>query len=152
MMNCLYIKTLMINVHKKFALVDMVKEQSWKNSIIHHPLLSFSVFNDHLVIVTRDGLLLCIGNNEDGRICGSFKKEIISEYSEFTILKDDQLIPPSAVCTIYGTLYLFSKENSDEKQLIYCDLEINEGETIFFEYLQSTANCSFRRSFSYSCD
>lgn len=97
------------------------------NSLINHHILSFSIFNNHSVIVTSDGLLFGIGNNKDGRICGLLKKECISEFTEFSIPEiDNKQTPISAVCTTFGTLYLYSNDTNDEKQLVYCDSEINE--------------------------
>lgn len=88
------------------------------NSIIKHPLLSISIYHDHSVVVTRDGLIYGIGNNNGGQICPS-KKECLLEFTEIPI--EDKLIPLSAVCTTYGTLYLYSTNEGNEKKLVYCE-------------------------------
>ena len=33
-------------------------------------ILSYSIYEDHSVIITSDGLIQAIGDNRDGRICG----------------------------------------------------------------------------------
>ena len=98
-------------------------------------LLSYSVYCDHSVLVTRGGSLLGIGDNSDGRISSSLTKTEISQFTEFSI-KDDsgrQLAPISAVCSQCGTLYMFSKISGDGRQLVYCDKDIKGGDPVFLD-------------------
>ena len=74
-------------------------------------LLSYSVYSDHPVLVTRGGSLLGIGYNSDGRITSFLKKTEISQFTEFSI-KDDsgsQLVPISAVCVLWALFTCFLK-------------------------------------------
>lgn len=96
-------------------------------------LLSYSSYYFHTVLVTTDGKLLGAGYNSDGRISDTLPKTIITEFTEFSIKDSNnrQLIPVSAVCCNYGTLYMFMKSNGDGKQLVYCSSEINRGKPVF---------------------
>ena len=94
---------------------------SQKSSIDPSSLLSFSTYCNHSVQVTRSGKLLGIGYNSDGRISDSLPKTEITEFTEFSIrdVNGHQLDPISAVCSYYGTLYMFS--SGSRRQLVLCD-------------------------------
>ena len=106
---------------------------SQKSSIDPSSLLSFSTYFDHSVQVTRSGKLLGIGDNSDGRISDSLPKTEITEFTEFSIrdVNGHQLDPISAVCSFYGTLYMFS--SGSRRQLVLCDSEINGGHPVFLD-------------------
>lgn len=97
--------------------------------------MSYSVCNEHSVVVTKSGSLLGIGNNSIGFISSSLKKEKINQFTEFSIKdkKGRQLTPVSAVCCGFSTLYMFSKVDRRWRQLVYCDCKINEGEPDFLD-------------------
>lgn len=85
-------------------------------------ILSFSSYNDHTVIITCDGVLHAIGNNEDGRIGGTLPKETLEKFTEYSIADKDgrTLVPVSAVCGFLYTLYLLTNpESKDQPQLVY---------------------------------
>ena len=98
-------------------------------------LLSFSVYGEHLVAVTRSGSLIVVGRNSDGRIFGSLEKTDISQFKEFSMNDSSgrPLAPVSAVCTRYSTLYMFTKSCGSGRQLVYCHCQINEGTPIFLD-------------------
>ena len=112
--------------------------------IIHPPqnlsldpssLLSYSAYFKHSVVVTRSGSLCGIGYNCDGQICSLLEQKEISQFTEFS-MKDSngkQLAPVSALCTYYGTLYMFSKSSGSGRQLVLCDCEINKGTPVFLD-------------------
>lgn len=60
------------------------------SSLDSSSLLSYSVYFDHTVLVTRGGSLLGIGHNNDGQISSSLMKTKISQFTEFSI-KDSSL-------------------------------------------------------------
>ena len=95
-------------------------------------LLSCSAYGKHAVLVTSDGSLKGVCSNFDGRVSSALQKTIIEDFTDFCI-KDDrgQLAAASAVCYWYGALYMFSKSCCDERQLVLCDDDINEGDPTF---------------------
>lgn len=76
-----------------------------------------------------------VGNNSDGRISNSLAMEKIDQFTEFYIKdsKGFKLSPISVVCNEFRALYLFSKSNSSQKQLVYCDCNINDGDPVFLD-------------------
>ena len=98
-------------------------------------LLSYSIYGGHSVLVTKGGSLLGIGDNHDGRISSSLAKTKIDQFTEFSIKDDNghQLTPVSAICSLCGTLYMFSKISGKGRQLVYCDKEINGGNPVFLD-------------------
>lgn len=85
-------------------------------------ILSFSSYNDHTVMITRDGILSAIGNNEDGKIGGTLPKETLQEFTQYSITDTEghTLVPTSAVCGFLYTLYLFTNpESNSQSQLAY---------------------------------
>lgn len=64
----------------------------------------------------------------------SLKKKI-NHFTEFSINDRDgsNLVPLSAVCSEYGTLYIFTKSRSKNSQLVLCDSRINSGDPIFLD-------------------
>ena len=98
--------------------------------------LSFSFYNSRGVIISNENLLLAFGSNEDGRISSACPKIEMNHLTEFTIKSRNghSLLPISAVCCTFGTLYLFSKNNRRHSmQLVYCDKKINEGTPIYLD-------------------
>lgn len=85
-------------------------------------ILSLSIYSDHLVIITKDGSLYGIGDNNDNRISSSLPKNQISQLTKFTI-KDKEghsYTPISAVCGETYTLFLVSNPDTpDQFQLAY---------------------------------
>ena len=98
-------------------------------------LLSYSAYCEHSVVVTSDGSLKGVGDNRDGQISATLQKTVIDDFTDFCI-KDGsgrQLAAVSAVCYAWGTLYMFSKSTGNERQLVLCDCEINEGDPVFLD-------------------
>ena len=64
----------------------------------------------------------------------SLKKKI-NHFTEFSINDRDgsNLVPVSAVCSEYGTLYMFTKSSSKNSQLVLCDNRINSGDPIYLD-------------------
>ena len=90
-------------------------------------LLSYSIYSDHMVIITNNGEAYGIGDNRDFRISTSLPKEKIYELTKFPI-KDDTnntlYTPISAVCGCKYTLYLVKDPNdSNSTHLIYTSKE-----------------------------
>lgn len=83
---------------------------------------SYSSYNNHTVLITLDGIVKAVGDNEDGKIGGTLQKEVHNHFTEFSI-KDDQervLTPSSSVCGYLYTLYKVSIPECDNKwQLAY---------------------------------
>ena len=98
-------------------------------------LLSYSAYRDHSVLVTCGGSLLGVGDNSNGRISSLLPKGVIDHYTEFA-MKDrngDKLVPVSALCCAFGTLYMLSGKNGSGKQLVLCDEDINNGYPTFLD-------------------
>lgn len=102
-----------------------------KDPIIDPPLklpfdssMSYSIYSCHSVQIKNNGSITGVGNNTDGRI---------NSYEEFSItdLEGNKLVPISAVCCSFSTLYMCLKNNSKKRQLIFCDNSINDGEAVF---------------------
>lgn len=111
------------NKHKRHSISPPVK-----SSIDFSSLLSYSISLDHSVIVTKNGSIKGIGNNQEGTIMQSLPKNTISQFTEFSI-KDEKgniLSPISALCFPRGTLYLLS--NGDKNRLF---LNLNDGYSLF---------------------
>ena len=98
-------------------------------------LLSYSGYLDHCVAVTRSGSLSGVGDNRDGRICSLLGKSVINQITNFWINDccGRRLVPVSAVCTLGGTLYMFTKSEGSGRQLVYCESEINGGTPVFLD-------------------
>ena len=98
-------------------------------------LLSFSIYNEHSVLLTSDGSIMGIGDNRNGQIYSFIKKANYDHLIKFCI-KDrsgNQLDPVSAVCCYSGTLYMLSKKKGSERQLVICDSYINRGNPVFLD-------------------
>lgn len=97
-------------------------------------LLSFSVFSNHAVWVTRDGFLHAVGDNRHGEIYGSLPKKILENRVDYE-LKDSQghsYLILSAVCGLSRTLYLVqSNEDRNRTQLAYVNAHRNDGSPHF---------------------
>ena len=95
--------------------------------------LSYSSYSNHTVLVMNDGSLKGIGYNIDGRISGTLQKTVIKNFTDFCIKDSNghQLAAVSAVCCLYGTLYMFSKSDGIGRQLVLCDKLINGGDPVF---------------------
>ena len=76
-------------------------------------LLSFSVYNEHSVWITRDGKVHAIGDNRYGQIVTNIPKESINTDTIFSIQDKDgnSWLSISAVCGESYTLYLVSSPN-----------------------------------------
>lgn len=99
-------------------------------------LLSYSVYCDHSVLVTKKGKARGIGDNSGGRIHGSLPKEKISKWTEIEIKdnQENQYYIQSAVCGLYYTLYLVKTNNeSDETKLAYVFYNKNGGMPLFLD-------------------
>ena len=106
-----------------------------ESSVDPASLLSYSVYCDHSVFVTKNGSLFAAGDNSEGRISSSLAKEPLSEFTKFSI-KDGNglsLQAVSAVCTFNGTLYILSKSGSRRLHLVYCSREIKGGDPVFLD-------------------
>lgn len=108
------------------------------NPPVMHPIdpstiLSFSIFVSHSVIVTKDGKLLGISNNETGNINGDFlQKTKYNYFAEFSFndINGNKLTPLCAACFGRGTVYMLKKNDGNGKQLILCSENKN---TIYLE-------------------
>lgn len=76
-------------------------------------LLSFSVYNEHSVWITRDGKVHAIGDNRYGQIVTNIPKESINTDTIFSIQDKEgsSWLSISAVCGESYTLYLVSSPN-----------------------------------------
>ena len=75
-----------------------------------------------------------IGCNRSGRISNSFPNKT-DQFVEFSI-KDPQsrsLSPLSAACGCHCTLYMFSVINTSDKQLVFCDDDLNQVAPVFLK-------------------
>lgn len=106
---------------------------SKKSTIDPSTLLSFSIYSDRSVLVTKNYSMLGSGDNMSYRISSTLIKDEICQFTEFTINDDNgqPLKPLSAVCVNYATLYMFTK--SDKNVLVICNCHINEGTPIFLD-------------------
>lgn len=90
-------------------------------------LLSYSCQGFHSVLITRENKLLGIGDNSDGRISVSLPKEKFKEFTTFSIAdsRGRSLVPVSAVCSFWCTLYMASLSDENEEHLFisYSKLE-----------------------------
>lgn len=85
-------------------------------------LLSFSLYNEHAIWVTRDGKAFAIGDNRYNQILENFPKKILEDYTRIHI--QDQAGQNwktlSAVCGEMYTLYLVSLPNDHNfTKLVY---------------------------------
>lgn len=84
-------------------------------------ILSFSVYHEHSIWITRDGLAHTIGDNSSGQICRSINKENLKKVKIFSINSKGKqpykLI--SAVCGASYTLYLALPSGGKCNQLLY---------------------------------
>ena len=79
------------------------------SSLDSSSLLSYSVYFDHAVLVTRSGSLIGIGNNKYGQISNTLMKTEISQFTEFSIRDNSYYhhTPISSIWSHFGSLYLF---------------------------------------------
>lgn len=99
-------------------------------------LISYSVYCDHSVWVTKEGRARAIGDNSGGRIHGSLPKEKIIRSAEFDIIdkQKNKYDIISAVCGLYYSLYLIHPRNeSCEAKLAYVYYNKNDGFPIFLD-------------------
>ncbi|KAK8835762.1 hypothetical protein M9Y10_040582 [Tritrichomonas musculus] len=98
------------------------------SSLDSSSLLSYSVYFDHTVLVTRGGSLLGIGDNNDGQISSSLMKTKISQFSEFSIKDSSLRYQLSAVLIALFTC--FQKSVAMEGSL---STAIKGGDPVFLE-------------------
>lgn len=95
--------------------------------------LSYSVYRDHAVWITREMKAHAVGDNSNGRISGDLPKDKLSEESEFEVRDKEgnsyDII--SAVCGSWYTLYLIKSLNAQERKLAYVVYNKNDGEPLF---------------------
>ena len=106
-----------------------------KSSIDPSSLLSYSIYDNHSVLVMRDGSLKGIGSNRDGPIGPFLNKYVASQFTDFWI-KDSsgqQLAAVSAVCYKHGTLYMLSKNKANQRQLLLRDCDIKVKGPLFLD-------------------
>lgn len=72
--------------------------------------LSYSIYTDHAVFISKSGVIEAIGDNTEGQISGSLPKEILREFTQFEIKDSNDVtwIPISVVCGYSYTLYLLT--------------------------------------------
>ena len=114
------------------VIINLVLIQTIKKKVVDQSLLSFSVYNNHTVLITSSGSLQGFGVNESGRIIDSLPKTIIYEFSEISVKdKNGQtLVPVSAVVDSFCTLYMFSRINSSEMHLAF---SLGDGNIVFLD-------------------
>lgn len=96
---------------------------------------SYSIFNEHAVMITKEGIVQAIGNNEDGKVGGTLPKETLQQFTKFEI-KDDkgQLFTPiSSACGYLYTLYLVTLPKSDKYQLVYFYSDMESTKPLFLK-------------------
>lgn len=97
-------------------------------------LLSFSVFSNHTIWVTKDGVTHSVGDNRHGEIYGLLPRKILENRVDYEI-KDNQDRPClilSAVCGLLRTLYLVrSNDDKTRTQLAYVNSHRNGGSIHF---------------------
>lgn len=85
-------------------------------------IASVSTFDDHSVIVFKNGRAFGIGNNINNEIHSSLPNELLTQLTEINILnsqnKPFKII--SALCRQFYTLYLLSGDNERDKNKIFC--------------------------------
>lgn len=108
-------------------------------------LRSYSIFDHHAVMITKEGRGLAIGSNENGQIIDTIPKEIYEDEQIINIIDqyghDCQLI--SAVCGHDYTLYLVCSKNSDYNQLVYVYSNENNGHPLFLNLHGRSPTCLF---------
>lgn len=97
-------------------------------------LLSYSIYHNHSVWVTEDGVAHCIGDNTDGQINPALPKMILKED---TTLKNYKYV--SAVCGSNYTLYMTKDESTNQFMLLYCYAKKNKSNS------QLLLNIGFRK-------
>lgn len=97
-------------------------------------LLSFSVFSNHTIWVTKDGITHSVGDNRHGEIYGLLPRKVLENRVDYEI-KDNQNRPCrilSAVCGLLRTLYLVqSNDDRTRTQLAYVNSHRNGGSIHF---------------------
>ena len=119
-------------------------EDNYGNEVISPPinvplkmstLLSFSVYNDHSVWVTKEGKAFTMGYNDQGKICGLLPiGETFSTQTQIE-LKDSEnnsYLFTSAVCNYASTLYMCHKEGQQE-ELVFFSYGMNQGQPLFLD-------------------
>lgn len=130
-----------------------------RNSIISPPcnshidinsLLSYSAYDEHSVLITKDGKLLAIGNNENSQISGGLSRKVFKEFTEFNIKnsKGKLCTPHSAVCGIQYTLYMVSNPDDISNFQIALSFEDKNEEPIFLNFGDRHPICIFGGGFN----
>lgn len=97
--------------------------------------MSYSVYRDHAVWVTREMKAHAIGDNSNGRICSELPFEKISKERVFEIHDRDGKSCDlySAVCGQWYTLYLVQPKGSSTHKLAYVAFNKNDGVPLFLD-------------------
>lgn len=98
-------------------------------------ILSYSIFNEHAVMITKEGIAQAIGNNEDGKVGGTLPKETLQQFTKFEI-KDEQghlYTPISSVCGYLYTLYLVTLPESGDYHLVYFYSDMGTPKPLFLK-------------------
>lgn len=90
------------------------------SSINASSIVSYSIYQDHSVLITTDGEIFALGCNKYGCIIGSLPKSDLEEFTKFEIKDKDGHIyhPISALCGYDYTLYLVSPNKNSTKYLL----------------------------------
>ena len=85
-------------------------------------ILSFSMRNERIVLITEDFEAKAYGNNTDGILSVSLPREYLQEFTQFDIKDNEGCIwyPISAAICMKSTLYMVSKfKRGYKKMLVY---------------------------------
>lgn len=88
--------------------------------IVSSAISCYSTYDDHTIVITKEGEILMVGNNKGKQINHQLPSGIIKTYTKFEITKENRTFYPlSAVCGSNYTLYLVceSKESVSKKFL-----------------------------------
>lgn len=97
--------------------------------------MSYSVYRDHAVWITRDMKGYAIGDNSNGRIYGKMSLKKLNKEEEF-IIYDNEGKPCdlfSAVCGQWYTLYMVQPQGATDYKLAYVAYNKNEGTPLFLD-------------------
>lgn len=97
--------------------------------------MSYSVYRDHSVWITREMKAHAIGDNSLGQICNELPLEKINQESEFEIHDTEGNVCElySAVCGQWYTLYLVQPKGSTDSKLAYVAYKKNNGVPLFLD-------------------
>lgn len=96
-------------------------------------LRSYSIFDNHAVMITKEGQAFAIGSNENGQIINTISKEVHEreQLIEITDPQGNDCRFISAVCGHDYTLYLVTTDTTEINQLVYVYSNENNNHPLF---------------------